>query len=46
MLGKLYVIVPAYNEEENIERFVNDWYPIVCECNLKGGGGGVLALVS
>lgn len=25
----LYIIIPAYNEEENIERCVDDWYPIV-----------------
>lgn len=25
----LYVIVPAYNEEENIEQCVKDWYPMV-----------------
>lgn len=25
----LYLIVPAYNEQQNIAQFVNDWYPIV-----------------
>lgn len=25
-MDSLYIIVPAYNEEENIERFVNDYY--------------------
>lgn len=25
----LYLIIPAYNEEMNIEDVVNDWYPIV-----------------
>ena len=45
MLSKLYIIVPAYNEEKNIERFVNDWYPIVCECNLNGGGIGSRLLI-
>ena len=25
----LYIIAPAYNEEENIARFVGDWYPVV-----------------
>lgn len=28
-MDKLYIVVPAYNEEENIEQVVNDWYPIV-----------------
>lgn len=27
----LYIIVPAYNEEENIEKLVQDWYPVVQE---------------
>ena len=25
-MDKLYIIVPAYNEQDNIERFVDDWY--------------------
>ena len=25
----LYIIIPAYNEEDSIEQCVNDWYPIV-----------------
>ena len=25
----LYVVIPAYNEEANIEQCINDWYPIV-----------------
>ena len=25
----LYIIAPAYNEEETIETFVNDWYPVI-----------------
>ena len=28
-MDKLYIVIPAYNEEENIERCVNDWYPII-----------------
>ncbi len=28
-MNKLYIVIPAYNEEENIEKCVNDWYPIV-----------------
>ena len=25
----LYIVVPAYNEEENIGRLIDDWYPVV-----------------
>lgn len=25
----LYIVIPAYNEEQNIERCVDDWYPVV-----------------
>ncbi len=28
-MKKLYIVIPAYNEEENIEACINDWYPIV-----------------
>ncbi|MBQ6469563.1 MAG: glycosyltransferase family 2 protein [Lachnospiraceae bacterium] len=25
----LYIVVPAYNEQENIGRLIDDWYPVV-----------------
>lgn len=28
-MDKLYIVIPAYNEEENILSVINDWYPIV-----------------
>lgn len=28
MQDKLYIIIPAYNEEANIRRVVDEWYPI------------------
>ncbi len=28
-MDKLYILIPAYNEEENIENCVDQWYPIV-----------------
>ena len=37
----LYIIIPAYNEKENIAACVNDWYPIV----EKYSGGGKSRLV-
>lgn len=29
MQDKLYIVIPAYNEEENIRQVVDEWYPIV-----------------
>lgn len=29
MNDKLYIVIPAYNEEANIRQVVEDWYPIV-----------------
>lgn len=29
MSEKLYIVIPAYNEEENIKSVIDDWYPIV-----------------
>ncbi len=40
----LYIIIPAYNEEENIEQCVNDWYPIVERHNE--GGTSFLVIVN
>ena len=28
-MDSLYIVVPAYNESENIEALVNDWYPVI-----------------
>ena len=36
-MDSLFVVIPAYNESENIERCVNDWYPVVEKHNLNGG---------
>lgn len=32
----LYIIIPAYNEAENIEKTVNDWYTVVSSHNKSG----------
>lgn len=40
-MDKLYIVIPAYNEEENIERVINEWYPIV----KKIGNGSKLVVI-
>lgn len=32
----LYIVIPAYNEETNIEQCINDWYPVVEKHNGAG----------
>ena len=29
MSDKLYIVIPAYNEEENIKQVIKDWHPVV-----------------
>ncbi len=41
-MNKLYVIIPAYNEQETIESVINDWYPVV----EKVGNGSKLVIVN
>jgi len=40
-MDKLYIVIPAYNEEENIEAVIKDWYPIV----EKIGNGSRLVII-
>ena len=35
-MNKLYIVIPAYNEEANIEDVINDWYPVVERYNGEG----------
>lgn len=41
-MDKLYLVIPAYNEEETIERVIGDWYPVVD----KIGGDSRLVIVN
>ena len=35
-MEKLYIVIPAYNEEENIKQVIDDWYPVVEKYNGNG----------
>lgn len=35
-MEKLYIVVPAYNEQENVRNLIEDWYPIVEKHNGNG----------
>lgn len=41
-MDKLYIVIPAYNEEDNIDKVINDWYPIVEEI----GNGSRLVIIN
>jgi len=35
-MDKLYITIPAYNEAENLDNLIKDWYPIVERYNANG----------
>ena len=35
-MDKLFIVIPAYNEEENIRQVIDDWYQVVEENNGDG----------
>ena len=41
-MDKLYIVIPAYNEESNIRTVVEEWYPVV----MKYGTDSRLLLVN
>lgn len=43
-MDKLYIVVPAYNEAENIEKLISDWYPVIEKHN--GGGESRLVIIN
>ena len=34
-MKKLFIVIPAYNEADNIEQLVDDWYPVVKRINRE-----------
>lgn len=40
-MDRLYIVIPAYNEEENITAIIKDWYPIV----ERIGNGSKLVII-
>lgn len=36
-MDKIYFVLPAYNEEENIAEVIRQWYPIVEKYSIGGG---------
>ena len=43
-VDKLYIIIPAYNESENINRVIDEWYPVVEK--HSGCGGSRLVIIN
>ena len=34
-MDKLYIVMPAYNEEENIIQTLDSWYPVIEKYSAK-----------
>lgn len=43
-MESLYIVIPAYNEIENIETCIEDWYPIIEK--FKGMGNSRLVIIN
>lgn len=35
-MNGLFIVIPAYNEEQNIEQCISDWYPVIEKCSEEG----------
>lgn len=43
---KLYIIMPAYNEEENIQSTLVGWYKIIDDLETKSPAGSRLVVIN
>lgn len=43
-MDKLYIIIPAYNESENIRQVIDEWYPVVERHNGSGEGSRLVII--
>ena len=43
-MDKLYIVIPAYNEEENIEQVIRQWYPFIDSRELCDSEGSRLVI--
>ena len=35
-MDRLYIVMPAYNEADNIEEVIRQWHPVCDRINLEG----------
>lgn len=45
-MDSLYIVMPAYNEEENIRKVVEEWYSVIEVCNSEGDKNSRLLVVN
>lgn len=45
-MEKIYFVMPAYNESENIKATIAQWYPIIEEINSLGGAKAFLVIAN
>ena len=43
-MDSLYIVIPAYNEEANIEAVAREWHSVIAEICTEGGSGRLLII--